>query len=362
MISFEVGNLLESDAQALVNTVNTEGVMGKGIALQFKEAFPNNYDIYRRACKTGNFGVGEVLITEDKNLLGEKKYIVNFPTKTTWRRPSEYSYIGLGLHALKKKIGEMHIMSIAIPPLGTNNGGLDWQRVKEMIFQVLGDMDCDIRLYEPSEIIIEKLKAEKPKMTPARGMLLSVMCDLVASGEFMSEFAAEKSVYFLQKFGAEDIFNVNFKRGIYGPYSAGKIKHFMYNLNGGYFRGMGAMENKPFQRLWLLADTAQIVSAYINANENTRYRDIAEKTKEFLAEYYSDYSLELLATIDYILREDSELQNWNKLDVETVVDKVKIDIQKWSDRKARRFNEEMYIKQVVCHLKDYYPILFPNNH
>ena len=104
MITFEVGNLLLSDAQALVNTGNTEGVMGKGIALQFKEEFPNNYAIYRKACKTGNFSVGEVLITEETNRVGEKKYIVNFPTKTTWRKPSEYSYIGLGLHALKKKI------------------------------------------------------------------------------------------------------------------------------------------------------------------------------------------------------------------------------------------------------------------
>ena len=119
MITYEVGNLLESDAQALVNTVNTEGVMGKGIALQFKEEFPINYDIYRKACKTRNFNIGEVLITQDINRRGEKKYIVNFPTKTTWRKPSEYSYIGLGLHALKKKIEDLHIMSIAIPPLGS---------------------------------------------------------------------------------------------------------------------------------------------------------------------------------------------------------------------------------------------------
>ena len=91
MITYEVGNLLLSDAQALVNTVNTEGVMGKGIALQFKEEFQNNYEIYRRACKTGNFSIGEVLITEDYNRVGEKKIIVNFPTKTTWRKPSEYT-------------------------------------------------------------------------------------------------------------------------------------------------------------------------------------------------------------------------------------------------------------------------------
>lgn len=354
MITFEVGNLLESDAQALVNTVNTEGVMGKGIALQFKEEFPMNYDIYRKACKTGNFKVGEVLITQDINRRGEKKYVVNFPTKTTWRKPSEYSYIGLGLHALKKKIEDLHIMSIAIPPLGSNNGGLDWQKVKQMILMVLGDMDCDIRLYEPSDAIIEKMKAEKPKMTPARAMLLSVMCDLVASGEYMSEFAAEKSIYFLQKFGAEDVFHVKFKKGLYGPYSEGKIKHFLYNLNGGYFRGMGAMENKPFQRLWLLPDTAEIVDQYMNSKENEKYKDIVEKTKAFLSSYYSDYSLELMATVDYILRNDVELQGWRELDDDIVVGLVKKGLKKWSDRKAKKFDEDIYIKQVVGHLREVY--------
>ena len=351
MITFEVGNLLESDAQALVNTVNTEGVMGKGIALQFKEAFPANYDIYRRACKSGNFKVGEVLITQENNLLGDKKYIVNFPTKTTWRKPSEYSYIGLGLHALKKKIEELHIMSIAIPPLGSNNGGLDWQKVKEMITQVLANMDCDIRLYEPSNAIIERMKAEKPKMTPARGMLLTMMCDLVASGEYMSEFAAEKCIYFLQNFGAEDVFHVEFKKGIYGPYSEGKIKHFLYNLNGGYFKGMGAMENKPFQRLWLLPDTAQIVSQYMDKKENEKYKEITEKTKAFLSEYYSDYSLELLATVDYILRNDIELKGWRKLDDDALVKKVKNGLENWSARKAKKFNEDLYISQVIKHLR-----------
>ena len=336
MITCEVGNLLESDAQALVNTVNTEGVMGKGIALQFKEEFPMNYEIYRKACKTGNFNVGEVLITQDINRRGEKKYVVNFPTKTTWRKPSEYSYIGLGLHALKKKIEELHIMSIAIPPLGSNNGGLDWQRVKQMILMVLGDMDCDIRLYEPSNAIIEKMKAEKPKMTPARAMLLSVMCDLVASGEYMSEY----------------VFHVKFKKGLYGPYSEGKIKHFLYNLNGGYFRGMGAMENKPFQRLWLLPDTAEIVDQYMNSKENEKYKDIVEKTKAFLSSYYSDYSLELMATVDYILRNDVELLGWRELDDDIVVGLVKKGLKKWSDRKAKKFNEDMYIKQVVGHLRE----------
>lgn len=142
MIRFVKGNLLESTAQALVNTVNTVGVMGKGIALQFKEAYPNNYILYRNACKDKLVQVGSMFITKEQNVYGINKIIVNFPTKTTWRKPSEYSYIEKGLKDLKDKILELHIESIAIPPLGSHNGGLDWNVVKQMIISQLSDLDC----------------------------------------------------------------------------------------------------------------------------------------------------------------------------------------------------------------------------
>ena len=117
----------------LVNTVNTVGVMGKGIALQFKETFPENYRIYREACRQGKLSVGQMLVTVDTNLATGSKVIINFPTKTDWRRPSEYSYIEQGLQALRTEIISRHITSVAIPPLGSHNGGLDWLRVKPMI-------------------------------------------------------------------------------------------------------------------------------------------------------------------------------------------------------------------------------------
>lgn len=360
MIQYRIGDLLKDDAQALVNTVNTEGVMGKGIALQFKETFPNNYRIYRKVCKEGKLNIGEMLVTEEYTLLGDKKYIVNFPTKTTWRKPSEYSYIGKGLYALKDEIEKLHIMSIAIPPLGSNNGGLDWQKVKQMIEIVLENLDCDIRIYEPSSQIVERLKNERPKLTPARGMLLYMLCDLVASGEYVSAFAAEKCVYFLQKFGAEDVFKTNFKRGPFGPYSGGKVSHMMYSLNGAYFRGMGAMENKAFQRLWLMEDTAAVVKEYMNKNENAKYKEIADRTSKFLSEYYSDYSLELLATVDYILRDDYSLRLWNNMDNETLVPLVKKDIDGWSERKERKFSDYGYIEKIVSHLREYYSVIFDN--
>ncbi len=155
MIHFVTGNILDSSAQALVNTVNTMGVMGKGIALQFKKQFPNNYRIYKEVCEQNALQVGQLLIIEEDSMFSGKKVIINFPTKTNWRLPSEYEYIEAGLKELKKVVLERNIESIAIPPLGAGNGGLEWQKVKKMIIDTLSDLDCETYLYEPTAAIKE---------------------------------------------------------------------------------------------------------------------------------------------------------------------------------------------------------------
>ena len=197
MISYTTGDLLKSEAQALVNTVNTEGVMGKGLALQFKSAFPENYKIYRNACKKGQFSVGQVLITEEIDIFGNRKLIINFPTKTTWRKPSEYEYIHQGLVALRQEIQNRGIKSIAIPPLGSRNGGLDWNRVRQMIETELVDLDCDIILYQPTEQILDRLEEEKVKLTPARAMLLDVLCDFSGEMTLKNAIAASQALSIL---------------------------------------------------------------------------------------------------------------------------------------------------------------------
>ena len=153
MIQFIEGNLLESKAEALVNTVNTVGVMGKGIALQFKNQYPNNYKLYEKACKAKEIQVGKLFVTEDSSLLEGRKIIINFPTKTDWRKPSEYSYIESGLKDLVRVITTNKIQSIAIPPLGAGNGGLDWNKVKALIEHYLTNLDCEVQIFEPNAII-----------------------------------------------------------------------------------------------------------------------------------------------------------------------------------------------------------------
>lgn len=348
MISFKEGDILESEAKALINTVNTVGVMGKGIALQFKNAFPLNFKVYQKACKDNTFDIGSILVTKESTINGEK-IIINFPTKKDWRKPSEYEYIEKGLKELRKYILDNQIESIAIPPLGAGNGGLEWERVKKMIVDYLGDLDSDIIIYEPSSSIIEKMKKERVQLTPARAMLLSVLYDLVRNGEFVSEFSAEKIAYFLQRFGAYDEFKLEYSPYYYGPYS-GKVKRVLYYLNGSYIMGYSSMSKKPFEPLYLIMDTEKDVIEYLNKIENKKYIQIIEHTKEFFSGFYSDFALELLSSVDYIIK-----SNNNKNDIESIKD----SINKWSKRKSNLFSKEEYISIAVKQINSFSDKMLP---
>ncbi|MDO5617041.1 MAG: macro domain-containing protein [Cruoricaptor ignavus] len=344
MIVFKVGNLLESNAEALVNTVNTQGIMGKGIALQFKNQFPENYKAYVKACENNEIGIGKLFVFEEETLLSGKKMIINFPTKTTWRKPSEYSYIEKGLEDLVKIIKTKNIKTIAIPPLGAGNGGLDWNTVKTLLKKYLANLDCEIEVFEPSKDIKEKLKKERVSLTPARAMLLSVLYDLARNGEFVSEFSAEKTAYFLQRMGAEDVFKLEYKPNFYGPYS-GKIKHVLYYLNGSYLMGYSAKDKKPFEKINILFDAEKEVIDYLNKPENQEFLNITNKTKSFLSGFYSDFSFELLSTIDFIKEKE------NVHSVEKIIEEMK----RWSNRKRTLFTTDSdYVKIALDRIEQYF--------
>ena len=331
---------MESEAEALVNTVNTMGIMGKGIALQFKNQYPNNYKLYASACKINSVKVGELFVTEESSLLGGRKIIINFPTKTDWRKPSEYSYIEKGLKALVKEISERNIKSIAIPPLGAGNGGLDWNKVKALIEQYLNNVNCSIYIYQPNTIIQEALKKERVKLTPARAMLLSVLFELVKNGEFVSEFAAEKIAYFLQRFGAKETFKLDFQPNFYGPYS-GKVKHVLYYLNGSYISGYSSKDKKPFDELGLMLDAEKDVNDFLDSKDNEQNKEIVLKTKKFLTGYYAAFGLELLSTVDFIMTD----KNTKSLD------EITKHIENWSDRKKTMFTNPKFIALAVQNIE-----------
>lgn len=343
MIQYKKGNLLESEAEALVNTVNTVGVMGKGIALQFKNIFPNNFRLYSKACKNNEVRVGQLFVTEEESLLTGRKIIINFPTKTNWRLFSEYQYIESGLAQLVNLIKEKKIKSIAIPPLGSGNGGLNWNKVKLIMEKYLSEVDCEINVYEPNTTIQEALKKERVKLTPARAMLLSVLYDLTKNGEFVSEFSSEKIAYFLQRLGAKDTFKLEFKPKFYGPYS-GKVKHVLYFLNGSYIMGYSSKDKKPFEEIALVHDAEKDVNDFLNKPENSQYKNIADRTKAFLTGFYSPFGLELLSTIDYIITEKKAFSK----------EEITKELDNWSERKKTMFNNQKFIEIALNNLNLYF--------
>ena len=338
MIKYITGNILESAAEALINTVNTDGVMGKGIALQFKKAYPNNFKAYANACKNKQIDIGKLFVHEDSNLNQGKKIIINFPTKRSWKKPSEYSFIEEGLNDLIRIMEKKQIKSIAIPPLGAGNGGLEWGRVKKIIEQKLSHLDLDVLIYEPTADIVEHLKQERVKLTDARALLLYVLYDLVKNGEYVSEFSSEKACYFLQRFGAKKYFNLEFRPDFYGPYS-GKVRFVLNALNGSYIMGYSDMNKKPFEPLTLVADGYEIVKKHIE--NNTELLEIAQKTMFFLKGFYSDFALELLSSIDYVST------NNNTLDKEVITQKL----ENWSARKRSLITNPKYIDISIHHIQ-----------
>lgn len=338
MIKYITGNILESNAQALINTVNTVGVMGKGIALQFKKAYLSNFKAYAEACKRKEIDVGKLFVTRDSNLISGEKIIINFPTKKDWRKPSEYSYIENGLDDLVNIIEEEQIKSVAIPPLGAGSGGLEWEKVKKIIEQKLSYLKLEIFIYEPTVQIKEHLKKERVKLTDARALLLYVLYDLVKNGEYVSEFSSEKICYFLQRFGAKKYFKLTYEPNFYGPYS-GKVRFVLNILNGSYIMGFSDMNKKPFEPLTIVADGYDSVKNHIQ--DKQELLAIAKKTMDFLNGFYSDFALELLSSVDYITSKNQAFEK----------NVISRELEKWSNRKRSMFSNSKYIDISIRHLQ-----------
>ena len=149
MVRFAAGDILAEDAEALVNTVNCVGAMGRGIALQFRKAFPENFRAYAGACRRGEIRPGRMFVFETGRL-ANPRYIVNFPTERHWRGGSRMEDIEAGLDALAAAIRERGIRSIAVPPLGSGLGGLNWSEVRPRIETALrGFDDLRVVVFEP---------------------------------------------------------------------------------------------------------------------------------------------------------------------------------------------------------------------
>lgn len=335
--------MLEADTEALVNTVNTVGVMGKGIALQFKERFPMNFKIYANACKKGEMQVGKMLVVKENTLNGEK-LIINFPTKTEWFKKSQYSYIEDGLKDLAKVIEEYNIKSIAIPPLGCGNGGLKWEKVKPMMDKYLGQLsNVTIQIYEPNEAIKEILQKEAVKkeigLTAARAMLLYALFKYEKLGEVATIFSANKLAYFLQKSG--EPMRLQFVPYKYGPY-AQAIEKVLYALNGKYLTGMEQMKARAFEPLQLNYKIYDEVEKYINTNLSSDQKQRLESVFNIIDGFETTLSLEILSSAHFLISENPTLTE----------DQLFEKIQDWNERKKNLVTKE-YINIAMEHLSNY---------
>jgi O-acetyl-ADP-ribose deacetylase (regulator of RNase III) len=340
---FVTGNLLESTTEALVNTVNTVGVMGKGIALQFKEKFPINNKIYVSACKSGEMIIGKMLVVKDHTTDGAK-LIINFPTKTEWFKKSQYEFIEEGLKDLVRVIREYNITSISIPPLGCGNGGLKWDKVKALMEKYLGDLShVDIQVFEPNDAVKVLLQNENQKrdveLRPGRAMLLYDFFKYERLGEIATTFAANKLAYFLQRSG--EPMKLKFVPYTYGPY-AQAVEKVLYSLNGKYLNGIEQMKAKAFEPLKLNYQRYSEVEEYIHKNLNDQQKQRLDQLFDVIEGFESTMSLEILASIDYLLSQD------NKLSTDDLLSKIK----SWNERKKELINKE-HIEIALLHLKDY---------
>lgn len=309
MIEFARGNLLESKAEALVNTVNTVGVMGKGVALMFKEAYPENFKAYEAACKKKEVRVGHMFVTERQALIGPK-WIINFPTKQHWRGDSKMEWIESGLKDLKRVIAEKKIRSIAIPPLGSGNGGLNWPDVRPKIEAALGALnDVSVIVYEPTDQYQNVSKrAGVEKLTPARALVAELVRRYWILGIECSLLEIQKLAYFLErsieKLELENPLDLRFQADKYGPY-APRLTHLLNGLDGSYLHcGKRIGDAGPFDVIWFEDATRDKIAAYLGSGDAKAFLPALEATASLIDGFESPLGMELLATIDWLIQND----------------------------------------------------------
>jgi O-acetyl-ADP-ribose deacetylase (regulator of RNase III) len=334
MLELTTGNLLAADAEALVNTVNTEGVMGKGIALQFSKTFPEMAEAYRIACKAGEVRPGQMHIYERSDMLNPR-YLINFPTKRHWRSPSRMEDIESGLAALVAEIQQRGIRSIAVPPLGCGNGGLDWQSVRPVIERALGTLSgVRVLLYPPAgapEASRIAHKTERPAMNPSRAIVLKICERYFALGYQLTLLEVHKLLYFLQEAG--EPLRLRFEKQTYGPY-ADNLRHLLHRFEGHFTLGFADGRNKPDTQIELLPGTMAEADQFLQGNAEQSRESLGrmERVAELIQGYESPYGIELLATVHWAAKHEKAAAGG--------LDSVRQVVAEWNPRKRKLMKPE----------------------
>ena len=354
MISYTQGNLLDAKVEAVVNTVNTVGVMGKGIALMFKEAFPENFKEYAAACKKGEVRLGHMFVTERRALMGPQ-WIINFPTKKHWRNPTKMEWVIEGLEDLKRVIEEKHICSIAVPPLGAGSGGLDWQVVRPHIEAALGSaLDVEVIIYEPTSKYQNVAKRSGvQKLTPARALVAELVRRYWILGIECSLLEIQKLAWFLERsieqLSPDNPLDLRFVANRYGPY-AERLKHLLNALDGSYLHCDKRLSDaSPMDVIWFDDSRKDHVDAYLKSAESKPYLDALAATTEIIDGFESPLGMELLATVDWLFVRES---------CEPTVEGIKAGLANWTamEQAAQRILKLFDDRLIALALKQLAPL------
>lgn len=343
MIKITHGNILSANTEAIVNTVNCVGVMGRGIALQFKKSWPENFNLYKIACEKKEIQPGKMFIFETKQLTNPK-FIINFPTKRHWKGASRIEDIDSGLIDLIDNIRQLSIKSIAIPPLGSGLGGLDWPIVRTKIEEAVSQLnDVNVLIYEPlatdqkNNIIKQK---EIPKMTAGRAVLIElIQCYLKGMLDpSISLLEVHKLLYFMQETGEN--LRLRYNKAHYGPY-AENLRHVLNSIEGYYISGYQDGGDNPVKELHLIPGAVQEAKIFLKKYPETQKR--FEKVSSLVKGFESPKGLELLSTVHWLIKYENKKKSTELIKA----------VYSWNERKKQLTERQIIIAQKVLNNKNW---------
>jgi len=329
MIEVTRGNVLTADAEALVNTVNCMGYMGKGIALQFKQAFPDNFKAYEKICRGHKLHPGKMFVFRT-GMLRNPKFVINFPTKRHWRGKAKIDDIRAGLSALIEDVRRLGIESVAVPPLGCGLGGLAWSEVRPMIEEAFrAASEVRVLLFEPRgapEARSMPVRTERPNMTVARALFVKLMDQYLIPAYRLTLLEIHKLAYFLQEAGER--LRLRYGKGHYGPY-AENLNNVLEIMEGHFIRGYGDSQ-KPDVEIDLLPDGVAEADAFLQGHETSKAR--LQRVADLIEGFETPYGMELLSSVHWVVRRDTPAA----ADEEAAVAAV----HGWNERKRAMFKPE----------------------
>lgn len=343
MIRFTSGDILAADAEALVNTVNCVGIMGRGIALQFKNAFPKNFKAYEAACSRRDVQPGRMFIFETGDMMNPK-FIINFPTKRHWRGKSRMEDIEAGLMALVSDIKRLKIHSIAIPPLGSGLGGLHWPTVRGKIETAICQIpELDAIVYEPDgspDTATMAHVSDVPKMTPGRAALVVLVQQYLAGlmDPFVTLLEIHKLMYFLQEAGQS--LRLNYAKAPYGPY-AENLRHVLHAVEGHFISGYADGGDAPSKQIMLVPGAKEEAHQFLKDDATTNAR--LQRVADVVSGFETPFGLELLATVHWVVAREA---------AETVEDVI-TQVYEWNERKSQFSRRQIEIAFDVLRSKEW---------